>query len=63
MGQFYISWREYASRYQPDAVLALVAGFHMPRTVMPFERSMISDDATLALNLNLLRQLGREVPA
>lgn len=40
VGQFYLSWRESGRRFSPDIVVALVAGFHMHRTVMPMERSV-----------------------
>ena len=37
VGQFLLTWEEYTSRYEPDAVFVLVAAFHLQRTVARFE--------------------------
>jgi lysophospholipase L1-like esterase len=39
IGQYLLAWEEHASRYAPDLVFALVAGFHMNRTVRRYETS------------------------
>lgn len=43
LGQCYLAWREYASKFKPDYIFIFVAGFHMTRTVTKYEGGAISN--------------------
>jgi len=42
VGQYLLTWEEYASKFSPDYVFILVAEIHMDRTVTKYESSAVS---------------------
>jgi hypothetical protein len=43
VGQYLLTWEAYAAGFQPDLVVAFVGGFHMRRSVAPFQGSLLDE--------------------
>jgi hypothetical protein len=61
IGQYALTWDQYASQYSPDYVTIFVAGLHMKRTVTKYEHGAFSRQASLSVRPTFRLQDGKLV--